>query len=64
MKMLSIIAVVLGFISMAMSIVLKLHGGSLIGVSPSGCLQGATTMYLFALALMAYAKVYGPKPQP
>ena len=64
MKMLSIIALVLGFISMAMSIVTKSHGGSLLRVSPSGYLQGATAMYLFALALMTYAKVYGAKPQP
>ena len=64
MKILSIIAVALGFISMVMSIVTKLTGGHLLRVSPSGYLQGAAAMYLLALALMIFAKVYGAKPQP
>ena len=64
MKMLSMMVVILGVISMIMSIVIKLLGQNIAHVSPSGWLQGATAMYLLALALMMYDKVYGAKPQP
>jgi hypothetical protein len=64
MKMISMVVVIMGVISMVMAPASKLFGGNIAGVSPSGFLQGATALYLLALVIMCCDKLYCGKQQP
>lgn len=64
MKMISLIVVILGVIAMVLAIADRVSGLHIATVTAAGYLRGAIAMYLLALALMMYDKVYGGKPQP
>jgi hypothetical protein len=67
MKMISITVAGLGVLALILAIVERLGGFQIMGLAPISLLRGAMTLYLLALVLMIYEKVYGapaasPKP--
>ena len=59
MKMISITVAGLGVLALILAIVERLGGFQIMGLAPISLLRGAMTLYLLALVLMIYEKVYG-----
>ena len=62
MKIASLIATILGALALLFAIVERVFGLQIWTVGPTGYLRGADTLFLLALALMAYCKCYCAKP--
>lgn len=64
MKMISIAVAGLGVLALILAIVERLAGFQVMGLAPMSLLRGAMTLYLLALVLMMYEKVYGIPAAP
>ena len=64
MKMISLIIIILGLIAVVLALADKISILRIPNVTAAGDLRGASAMFLLALALMMYDKVYSAKPQP
>ena len=67
MKMASLVLTLLGGLGLVLSVAGKIvssTSGIVFGVSPRGYVEGASALFLFALALMAHDRWYGCAKTP